>query len=91
MVSKHDGDDNIEIAEFLVKYGLPLILFVLLVLIIISILMIKFIMRKNYFDYVTEKLLELSEWEVRFLDFTVLFLLLIIVYSGLNSNWKISS
>ena len=91
MVSKDDGDDNIEIAEFLVKYGLPLILFVLLVLIIISILMIKFIMRKNYFDYVTEKLLELSEWEVRFLDFTVLFLLLIIVYSGLNSNWKISS
>lgn len=53
-----------EIAEFLVKYGLPLIIFTLLILIIISVIMIKLMMNKNYFDYITEKLLHLSDWEI---------------------------
>jgi hypothetical protein len=54
---------DLDLAEYLVKYGLPLIISTLSVLIIISLLMIKIIMKKNYFDYVTEKLLHLSDWE----------------------------
>jgi len=57
-----------DIAELLVKYGLPLILFTLLILIIISVIMIKLMMKKNYFDYVTEKLLHLSDWEIEVVE-----------------------
>lgn len=53
-----------ENAEFLVKYGLPLILLTLIILISISFIIIKFIMNKNYFDYVTHILLKFSDWEI---------------------------
>jgi len=50
-------------AEFIVKYGLPLILAILLFVTIVSFLFIKFVFKKNFFDFATEKILELFDFD----------------------------
>lgn len=45
-------------AEFLVKYGLPIILFFLFLAVIISIVVIKLVLKEPYLKYVTECLVE---------------------------------
>lgn len=54
---------NINLSEYLVKKGLPLIIGLILVGIILSVIIIKGIQKKHYFDYVTEKLVELFDCE----------------------------
>ncbi|RNA43642.1 hypothetical protein BpHYR1_028863 [Brachionus plicatilis] len=55
--------NDVNLSEYLVKKGLPLIIICILVGIALSVLVIKIIRRKNYFDYVTEKLIELFDCE----------------------------
>lgn len=45
-------------AEFLVKYGLPLILLFLIVSIIASLIVVKFVLKRRYFELITRILIE---------------------------------
>lgn len=57
------GLRDINLSEYLVKKGLPLIIGIILVGILLSVIVIKAIKRKFYFNYVTEKLIELFDCE----------------------------
>lgn len=54
---------HLTFAEFIVKYGLPLILAILLFVTIVSFFFIKFVLNKNFFDFATEKILELFDFD----------------------------
>jgi len=54
---------HLTFAEFIVKYGLPLILAILLIVTIVSFFLIKFVLNKSFFDLTTEKILELFDFD----------------------------
>lgn len=54
---------DVNLSEYLVKKGLVLILSLIFVGIVLSVIVIKLIQRKQYFNYVTEKLIELFDCE----------------------------
>jgi hypothetical protein len=54
---------NSTFAEFIVKYGLPLILAILILATLASFFFIKFVLKKSFFDFVTEKILGLFDFD----------------------------
>lgn len=54
---------NSSFAELIVKRGLPFILVALTILILLSVLIIKLVLKKPYFNYVTEHLIEIFDCE----------------------------